>query len=158
MRPQFNSVSDLQINNTETCLILNFVINQKVISLHKEIKYMKRSKSSFDDFSAKHTLYATLKLWSTYQHIIIVMLQTSYPWNYVPMNQWNFDNPQTLALTYKFYSTLWHILHELLLYVAFEHFYIDHISRTFWLSHLLRLVENDKLNFIWVSKMLRSYK
>ena len=40
---------------------LNFVINGKVIYLHKEIKYVKRSESSFDDFSAKHTPCATLK-------------------------------------------------------------------------------------------------
>ena len=39
---------------------LNFVINVKIISLQKEFKYVKRSKSSFDDFSAKHTPSATL--------------------------------------------------------------------------------------------------
>ena len=40
--------------------VLNFVINGKVISLHNEIKYVKRIKSSFDDFSAKQTPSATL--------------------------------------------------------------------------------------------------
>ena len=38
---------------------LNFVINGKGTSLHKEIKYMNRNKSSFNDFSAKHTSCAT---------------------------------------------------------------------------------------------------
>ena len=33
---------------------INFVIKGKVISLHKVIKYEKRTKSIFDDFSAKH--------------------------------------------------------------------------------------------------------
>ena len=45
---------DLQINNSDL-FDLNFVIKGKVISLHMEIKYVKRSKSSFKDFSAKHT-------------------------------------------------------------------------------------------------------
>ena len=34
---------------------LNFVINKKVIFLHKVIKHVKGNKSSFDNFSAKHT-------------------------------------------------------------------------------------------------------
>ena len=46
VRPHFNSVFDLQIN---------LVINRKVISLHKVIKYVKRSNYKFFvDFSAKH--------------------------------------------------------------------------------------------------------
>ena len=59
MRPHFNSVFDSQINNRDL-FDLNFVINRKVISLHNEIKYVKRSESSFDDFSAKYTPSATL--------------------------------------------------------------------------------------------------
>ena len=38
---------------------LNVVINGKVKSLHKEIRYMKKSKSSFADFRAKHMPCAT---------------------------------------------------------------------------------------------------
>ena len=38
-----------------------FVINGKVISLHKEIRNVKRSKISFVNFSAKHTQSATLR-------------------------------------------------------------------------------------------------
>ena len=41
--------------------VLNFVISGKVSSLPKVIKYVKRSKYSFHDFSAKHTPSATLK-------------------------------------------------------------------------------------------------
>ena len=40
--------------------VLNFVIGGKVTSLPKVIKYVKRSKYSFPDFSAKHTPSATL--------------------------------------------------------------------------------------------------
>ena len=40
---------------------LNFVINRKVLSLHNEIKHVKRSKSSLDDSSTKSTPSATLK-------------------------------------------------------------------------------------------------
>ena len=45
--------------------VLNFVINRKVIPLHvpKVIKYVKRSKSSLNDFSVKHTLCAPLIFW-----------------------------------------------------------------------------------------------
>ena len=45
---------------------LNFVINRKVISLHKEIKYVERDKCSLDDFSAKHMLHATLSMNADY--------------------------------------------------------------------------------------------
>ena len=41
---------------------LNFVINGKVISLHKGITYVKRNKSSINKFSTKHTPCETLKL------------------------------------------------------------------------------------------------
>ena len=46
--------------------VLNFVISGKVTSLPKVIKYVKRSKYSFHDYSfhdfrAKHTPSATLK-------------------------------------------------------------------------------------------------
>ena len=34
------------------------LINGKVVSLHKVIKYVKRSKSSFDDFNAKQTKHS----------------------------------------------------------------------------------------------------
>ena len=34
---------------------IKFVINGKVISLHRIIQYVKRSKSSFDDFIANQT-------------------------------------------------------------------------------------------------------
>ena len=34
--------------------------------------------------------------------VLHLMQQTSYPWINVPMNQQNFDNPQTLATTNKF--------------------------------------------------------
>ena len=37
---------------------LKFVINGKVVSLHKVIKYVKRSKSSSDDFNAKQTKHS----------------------------------------------------------------------------------------------------
>ena len=40
--------------------VLIFVINGKVISLHNEIKYVKRSKSYYNDFCQKHTLYESL--------------------------------------------------------------------------------------------------
>ena len=60
MRPHFNSVFHLQINYSEACLFLNFIISGKVTSLPKVIKYVKRSKYSFHDFSAKHTPSATL--------------------------------------------------------------------------------------------------
>ena len=40
--------------------VLNFVISGKVTSLNKVMKYVKRSKYSFHDFSAKHTPSATL--------------------------------------------------------------------------------------------------
>ena len=40
--------------------VLNFVISGKVTSLPQGIKYVKRSKYSFHDFSAKHTPSATL--------------------------------------------------------------------------------------------------
>ena len=39
-----------------------FVINGKVTSLNKVIEYVKKSKSSFDDFSTKHTLCEPLKI------------------------------------------------------------------------------------------------
>ena len=42
--------------------VLNFVISGKVTSLPKVIKYVKRSKYSFHEFSAKHTPSATLKV------------------------------------------------------------------------------------------------
>ena len=45
-RPHFNSVFDL-------LTVLNFVISGKVTSLHKVIKYVKRSKSSFHEFQRK---------------------------------------------------------------------------------------------------------
>ena len=48
MRPHFNSIFDLQINNSDT-----FVISRKVTSLHKVIKYVKRSKSSYHEFQRK---------------------------------------------------------------------------------------------------------
>ena len=54
-RPHFNSVFDLKIDNSHT-----FVISGKITSLQKVIKYVKRSKYSFNDFSAKHTPSATL--------------------------------------------------------------------------------------------------
>ena len=54
MRPHFNSVFDLRIDNSDYCLE-NFVISGKVTSLPKVIKYVKRRKYSFQDFSAKHT-------------------------------------------------------------------------------------------------------
>ena len=54
VRWHFNSVFDLQINNSKT-VCFRFVINGKVISLHKVIRYVKRSRSSFNYFSAKHT-------------------------------------------------------------------------------------------------------
>ena len=57
MGPHFNSVFDLQINYSEACLI-----SGKVTSLPKVIKYVKRSKYSFHDFSAKHTPSATLNV------------------------------------------------------------------------------------------------
>ena len=41
----FNCEFDLQINNSRYLFDLKFVINGKGISLHKEIKYMKRNKS-----------------------------------------------------------------------------------------------------------------
>ena len=44
---------------------LKNVINGKVISLHKEIRHVKRSKSSYDDFSTKHTPSATLKKYAS---------------------------------------------------------------------------------------------
>ena len=56
-----NSVFDLQINNSEACL-LNFVISGKVTSLPKVIKYGKRSEYTFHDFSAKQTPSATLNV------------------------------------------------------------------------------------------------
>ena len=40
--------------------VLNFVLSGQVTSLPKVIKYVKRSKYSFHDFSAKHTPSATL--------------------------------------------------------------------------------------------------
>ena len=43
--------------------VLNFVIKGKVISLPKIIKYVKRSKDSFYDFSAKHMPCAPLKIY-----------------------------------------------------------------------------------------------
>ena len=46
--------------------VLNFVISEKVTSLHKVIKYVKRSKYSFHDFSAKHTPCDTLRMFSVY--------------------------------------------------------------------------------------------
>ena len=43
----------------------------------------------------------------TNQWIVLhVMQQTSYPWIKVPMNQQNFDNPQTLATTNKYDFTV----------------------------------------------------
>ena len=42
--------------------VLNFVISRKVTSLPKVFKYVKRSKYSFHDLSAKHTPSATLKI------------------------------------------------------------------------------------------------
>ena len=36
----------------------------------------------------------------------IMMQQTSYPQNYIPMNKQNFDNPSTLALKNKKDSTV----------------------------------------------------
>ena len=43
----------------------------------------------------------------TNQWIVLhVMQQTSYPWINVPMNQQNFDNPQTLASTNKYDFTV----------------------------------------------------
>ena len=53
MRPHFNSVFDLQINNSRHLFVLNFAISGKVKSLHKVIKYVKRSKSSFHEFQRK---------------------------------------------------------------------------------------------------------
>ena len=41
-------------------VLFTFLFAQKGISLHKEIKKVKRSLISFDDFSAKHTPCATL--------------------------------------------------------------------------------------------------
>ena len=41
---------------------IHFVINGKVKSLHKVNKYVKKSKSSFDDFSVKHTPLEILRL------------------------------------------------------------------------------------------------
>ena len=61
MRQHFNSVFDLQINNSET-FFLDFVISGKTTSLPKVIKYVKRSKYSFHDFSSKHTPIATLSI------------------------------------------------------------------------------------------------
>ena len=76
VEPHLNLVFDLKINNSE-----NFLINRKVISLHMETKYVKRSKNSFDGFSAKQTPRATLSLrvdnlytylrFLIYQHIYI---------------------------------------------------------------------------------------
>lgn len=54
MRPHFNSVFDVQINNLDL-IVSNFVINGKVKSLHRVIKYVKEVKVSFEDFSARHT-------------------------------------------------------------------------------------------------------
>ena len=56
-------VYDLQIKKLRDLFDLNFVINGKVIPFHKVIKYMyvKRGSSSFDDFSAKHSLCEPLK-------------------------------------------------------------------------------------------------
>ena len=48
-----------------------FWIYRKDISLLKEIKYVKRSKSSFDDFSAKHMLSATLSIKTLLTYIIV---------------------------------------------------------------------------------------
>ena len=50
--------------------VLNFVISGKITSLSKVIKYVKRSKYSFHDFSTKHTPSASLiivkgKVWIT---------------------------------------------------------------------------------------------
>ena len=53
---------------------MNFEISGKVISLPKVIKYVKRSKYSFHDFSAKHTPSATLNLLAiTFVHIGIFL-------------------------------------------------------------------------------------
>ena len=50
------------------------------MSVHKEIKYVKRSRSSFDDFSAKHTPCATLnKLfyhWRKKNNDLVFLFQT----------------------------------------------------------------------------------
>ena len=62
MRPHFNSVFDLQIDNSDTWFFFNFVVSGKVTSLPKVIKYMKRSKYCFHDFSAKHMPSATLSV------------------------------------------------------------------------------------------------
>ena len=43
MRPHFNSVFDVQINNPDL-IVSNFVINGKVKSLHRLIKYVKEVK------------------------------------------------------------------------------------------------------------------
>ena len=53
MRPHFNWV-----------FVLNFVISGKVTSLPKVIKYVKRSKYSFHDFSAKHIAERFFKLFA----------------------------------------------------------------------------------------------
>ena len=60
VRPHFNSVFDLQIDNSFHLFVLNFVIRGKVTSLPKVIKYVKRNNYSFHDFSAKHTPRSTL--------------------------------------------------------------------------------------------------
>ena len=64
MRPHFNLVFDLQINNSRDLFVLNFVINGKVISLPKVIRYVKRitGEGSFHNFSPKHTPCAPLNM------------------------------------------------------------------------------------------------
>ena len=60
MRPHFNSVFDLQLVNSDTSFF-NFVISGKVTSLPKVIKFVKKSKKSFHDFSSKQKPSAPLR-------------------------------------------------------------------------------------------------
>ena len=49
---------------------LNFVINGKGTSLHKEIKYVNRSKSSFNDLKVQNILCVQLKRFYYYMFCI----------------------------------------------------------------------------------------
>ena len=60
MGPHFNSGIRFTNKLLRGLFVLNFVISGKVTSLPKVIKYVKRSKYSFHNFSAKHTPSATL--------------------------------------------------------------------------------------------------
>ena len=62
MRPHF---TDIKLRDLIVLNFVIFVINRKIISLPKVIKYEKRTKSSIDDLSAKSTPCVPLKVYDT---------------------------------------------------------------------------------------------